>query len=320
MGGRSFLKIHPQDNVLVALKDLPEGTIIRCDGRVIVLRQEVKAKHKFTLYALSKDAEVYMYGVVVGKVNEFLEEGSLLTVDNLRHATGGFHMTDRKLEWQKPDVTRFKDATFLGYHRSNGQVGTANYWLVIPLVFCENRNVNTLKEALEEKLGYAVQSKDYSYEVDLLIEKYKKGATVEELLQIDFSGEKRKIKSNKLFENVDGIKFLTHEFGCGGTRQDSDALCGLLAGYITHPNVAGATVLSLGCQHAQVSILRAEIEKRDPHFDKPLYIFEHQQEGTEDLLMQKALKATFCGLVFANSQVRQPAPLSKLCIGLECGG
>jgi len=320
MGGRSFLKIHPQDNVLVALKDLPEGAIIRCDGRVIVLRQEVKAKHKFTLYALSKDAEVYMYGVVVGKVNEFLEEGSLLTVDNLRHATGGFHMTDRKLEWQKPDVTRFKDATFLGYHRSNGQVGTANYWLVIPLVFCENRNVHTLKEALEEKLGYAVQSKDYSYEVDLLIEKYKKGATVEELLQIDFSGEKRKIKSNKLFENVDGIKFLTHEFGCGGTRQDSDALCGLLAGYITHPNVAGATVLSLGCQHAQVSILRAEIEKRDPHFDKPLYIFEQQQEGTEDLLMQKALKATFCGLVFANSQVRQPAPLSKLCIGLECGG
>lgn len=320
MGERSFLKIHPQDNVLVALKDLPEGAIIRCDGRVIVLRQEVKAKHKFTLYALSKDAEVYMYGVVVGKVNEFLEEGSLLTVDNLRHATGGFHMTDRKLEWQKPDVTRFKDATFLGYHRSNGQVGTANYWLVIPLVFCENRNVHTLKEALEEKLGYAVQSKDYSYEVDLLIEKYKKGATVEELLQIDFSGEKRKIKSNKLFENVDGIKFLTHEFGCGGTRQDSDALCGLLAGYITHPNVAGATVLSLGCQHAQVSILRAEIEKRDPHFDKPLYIFEQQQEGTEDLLMQKALKATFGGLVFANSQVRQPAPLSKLCIGLECGG
>lgn len=76
----------------------------------------------------------------------------------------------------------------------------------------------------------------------------------------------------------------------------------------------------VGCQHAQVSILRAEIEKRDPHFDKPLYIFEHQQEGTEDLLMQKALKATFCGLVFANSQVRQPAPLSKPCIGLECGG
>src|SRR5690606_38712091 len=220
----------------------------------------------------------------------------------------------------KPDVTRFKDATFLGYHRSNGQVGTANYWLVIPLVFCENRNVHTLKEALEEKLGYAVQSKDYSYEVDLLIEKYKKRATVEELLQIDFSGEKRKIKSNKLFENVDGIKFLTHEFGCGGTRKDSDALCGLLAGYITHPNVAGATVLSLGCQHSQVSILKAEIEKRDPDFKKPLIILEQQKLGTERRMLHEALKQTFAGLMGANQIARQPAPLSKLCIGLECGG
>ena len=56
---------------------------------------------------------------------------------------------------------------------------------------------------------------------------------------------------NKIFPNVDGIKFLKHTLGCGGTRDDARALCGLLAGYITHANVAGATVLSLGCQNAQ---------------------------------------------------------------------
>ena len=57
--------------------------------------------------------------------------------------------------------------------------------------------------------------------------------------------------SERVFPNIDGIRFLTHEGGCGGTRQDAQALCGLLAGYIHHPNVAGATVLSLGCQNAQ---------------------------------------------------------------------
>src|SRR3546814_7556070 len=62
---------------------------------------------------------------------------------------------------------------------------------------------------------------------------------------------------SNLFPNVDGIKFLTHSMGCGGTRDDARTLCGLLAGYITHPNVAGATVLSLGCQNAQIS-LRSE--------------------------------------------------------------
>ena len=60
-------------------------------------------------------------------------------------------------------------------------------------------------------------------------------------------------QAERVFPNVDGIRFLTHQGGCGGTRQDAQALCGLLAGYIHHPNVAGATVLSLGCQNAQAA-------------------------------------------------------------------
>jgi altronate hydrolase len=94
----------------------------------------------------------------------------------------------------------------------------------------------------------------------------------------------------------------------------------LLAGYITHPNVAGATVLSLGCQNAQIPMLEEEIAKRSPNFDKPLYILEQQKEGLESDLISKALKQTFAGLVIANQYERQPAPISKLCIGLECGG
>src|SRR5690606_35545906 len=170
------------------------------------------------------------------------------------------------------------------------------------------------------KLGYQVESKDYSDEVDELISKYQSGASIDDLMSVDLSAARENKTKKRLFPNVDGVKFLNHDMGCGGTRMDSDALCGLLAGYITHPNVAGATVLSLGCQHAQASILRAEIAHRDPHFDKPLYIFEQQFEGTEQELMQKAIKATFAGLTIANRQTRQPATLDKLCIGLECGG
>jgi altronate hydrolase len=54
---------------------------------------------------------------------------------------------------------------------------------------------------------------------------------------------------------------LTHTGGCGGTREDAQVLCQLLAGYITHPNVAGATILSLGCQNAQVKLLQDAIRK-----------------------------------------------------------
>jgi altronate hydrolase len=84
--------------------------------------------------------------------------------------------------------------------------------------------------------------------------------------------------------------------------------------------VAGATVLSLGCQNAQVNLLKEEITKRDPQFSKPLVVLEQQQVGNEQQLLQDAIKQTFSGLVEANKLQRKPAPLGKLCIGLECGG
>ena len=89
---------------------------------------------------------------------------------------------------------------------------------------------------------------------------------------------------------------------------------------MTHPNVAGATILSLGCQHAQVSLLQDEIQKRCPGFSRPLIVLEQQTLGTEKKLMDEALKQTFVGLIQANDLKRNSAPLSKLTIGLECGG
>lgn len=320
MAIQRYLQIHPMDNVLVALQDLTEGTRIIFEGKEFTLKQAVAAKHKFTIQPMQQDAEIMMYGVLVGKLNINLDEGELITTENLRHASEDFKMGNRKTSWTQPDISAFKNKTFKGFHRSNGSVGTANYWLVIPLVFCENRNVLTLKAAFEEKLGYKVKSNNYVSEVEDLIGLYKSGADINQILSQDLLANSTTNEQERLFKNVDGIKFLNHEMGCGGTRMDSDALCGLLAGYITHPNVAGATVLSLGCQHAQASILKTEIEKRIPGFDRPLYIFEQQKEGTEKELMQKAIKATFAGMMQADKNERKPATLDKLCIGLECGG
>nr|WP_315817268.1 UxaA family hydrolase [Paraflavitalea speifideiaquila] len=206
----------------------------------------------------------------------------------------------------------------MGFHRADGSVGTANYWLVVPLVFCENRNVEVLKEALLEELGYA-RPKKYNDLTKQLIAAYQKGINID---TVEFSEPASDdVQAGRhLFKNIDGIKFLSHEGGCGGIRQDAQTLCGLLAGYITHPNVAGATVLSLGCQNAQVSMLQEEIAKRSPQFSKPLYILEQQKEGLETDLLAKAVKQTFTGLVAADQFTRQPAPLSKITIGLECGG
>ena len=312
-------KVHAGDNVLVALTDLEEGDVVSYNGDDYTIMGRVPAKHKFVTKDLMPGDELFMYGVLVGKAEHFIPRGSAITTSNVKHAAKSFHVGERKLGWPKPDVSKFKDKTFMGYHRQDGKVGTANYWLVIPMVFCENRNLEVLREALVNELGYG-RNQNKKVEVGRLIDFYKSGKNIDEILNADISVETDEIKKQRIFQNVDGIKFLTHEGGCGGTRQDAQALCGLLAGYVTHSNVAGATILSLGCQNAQVEILQEEIKKRDNNFSKPLYVLEQQKIGKEADLISQAIKQTFAGLVYANSVERKPAPLSKICIGLECGG
>ncbi|MDQ6902801.1 MAG: altronate dehydratase family protein [Bacteroidota bacterium] len=312
-------KVHPGDNVLVALTNLVEGDLVEYDGEAYTIIGNVAAKHKFVTSDMQPGDELFMYGVLVGKAQTFIPLGSVISTSNVKHAANKFAVGERHLEWTKPDISKFKDRTFMGYHRPDGKVGTANYWLVIPLVFCENRNLEVLREALVNELGYG-RNQNKKAEVSKLIEIYKSGKNIDEILSADISIAGEEVKKQRLFANVDGIKFLTHEGGCGGTRQDAQALCGLLAGYITHSNVAGATILSLGCQNAQVEILQEEIKKRDANFSKPLFVLEQQKIGKESDLISLAIKQTFAGLVQANSFERMPAPLSKICIGLECGG
>jgi altronate hydrolase len=93
----------------------------------------------------------------------------------------------------------------------------------------------------------------------------------------------------------------------------------LLAGYITHPNVAGATILSLGCQHAQINLLLEAIAANSPGNTKPVFFLDQQKSGTEQAFIEEAIKKTFEGLITANKTKREPAALSELTIGLECG-
>lgn len=313
------IHVHPGDNVLVALQDLAAGQPVAWDGATIIPRYNTPAKHKLALRALAPGDGVIMYGVLVGRAVVPIAAGEVITTQNVRHAAAEPILRPTQFTWKPPDVSAFRNATFRGYPRADGKVGTANYWLVVPLVFCENRNLEVLREALVEKLGYG-PPRPRPWNIDSLIRSYQSGASNATLLTIDLNSGHPDQPSRRLFPNVDGIKFLTHAGGCGGTRQDSDALCALLAGYINHPNVAGATVLSLGCQHAQVAVLRDALHTINPNFSKPLYILGQQESKSEPDFIAQALRHTFAGMAEANQTARMPAPLHHLVVGLECGG
>lgn len=315
-----LLKIHPSDNVIVALRDLPPGADADWAGQHYSLQYGVSAKHKFVTEDIEAGGAIIMYGVLVGRATQPIKRGEPITTFNLKHDSQNYSTANRQpYSYTQPDVSKWNGRTFKGYHREDGRVGTYNYWLVVPLVFCENRNVLIMKDAFERELGYA-QTDIYREHVREFLHLYQAGDMRRLKSLENFTEQAPAVKKqHRPFANVDGVKFLTHEGGCGGTRADANTLCSLFAAYAVHPNVAGITVLSLGCQNSELKTLEDEIKKRDPHFNKPFFAFEHQK-GTEYSLMSGAIKETFMGLTKINEFERSDAPLSKLSVGLKCGG
>ncbi len=316
---RKVLQLSEQDDVAVALVDLKAGERIVLGSETYVLPADVRAKHKFALKRFAPGQEITMYGTVVGQAVTEIPLGAAITSVNTRHQAAQFGRTaKRSSEWIPPEANSWKDLLFEGYRRTDGQVGTRNCWLVVPLVFCENNNVLAMRRAFSEELG-DTSTDTYRQYVAELAKAYRTGGA-ESVRGRHFSEPHNVPRNARLFPNIDGVKFLTHEMGCGGTREDARALCGLIAGYICHPNVAGATILSLGCQNAEISILLEEIKRRNSSFDKSLLVFDQQQSRTESSMLSVAIKETFLELANANELKRSPARISSLTIGLKCGG
>ncbi len=322
----SVLKVHPKDNVIVALRDLQKGEVIDFENDRFEIIETIPAKHKFYTRDFSVGSEIIMYGVLVGKVTQDVKRGGLMTTQNLHHAAEPYAYRKAQLNWVAPSIEKWNTKTFMGYHRSDGRVGTANYWLFIPTVFCENRNLDVIREAMQNELGYGVTDKYVAFTREL-VGSYKGRGNREEGIGNREEGQGEPITHNsqpttpkRLFENVDGIKFLNHQGGCGGTRQDSEVLQNLLAAYANHPNVGGVTVLSLGCQHLQAEEFVNAIKKQNPFFDKPLLVFEQQNSMSEEELIKHAIASTFEGLKQINQIKRAPATLDKLTVGVKCGG
>lgn len=302
-----LIKVNPSDNVAVALVDLSKGEEIQFEGVSITVLSDVKMKHKIAMTTLEIGDRIIMYGVLVGKASQRIERGGVLATTNVKHESDKVTGKTETIGWTAPNVDKWKSRTFQGYYREDGQVGTQNVWLFFPLVFCENRNIEILKDIFEKEL---MKPKENDYQLVLRSLVNSENASAEVL---------QKSAEVNLFKNIE-VKFITHQGGCGGIRQDSHSLAKLLAGYVNNPNVAGATVLSLGCQNLQIQIFKDAMNEINPNSKKPVLIYDQQQIGTIEAMLSSVVKDSFEEIKKANALERAAAPLSKLTIGLECGG
>src|SRR6266542_3359011 len=162
------LQINSKDNVLVALVNLKKSDIVQHHNTSYILLDDIPAKHKFFMNNMNAGDEVIMYGTLVGKMQTDLKSGTIMTTENTKHAAERYSYRAFNYQWQMPDVSKFLNKTFKGYHRSDGRVGTANYWIFLPTVFCENRNLDVIRDALQNELGYSVTDKYRRYTRELV--------------------------------------------------------------------------------------------------------------------------------------------------------
>lgn len=147
---KSFLKINPNDNVAIAVKDLEKGKKI--EEFDLELKEDIKRGHKFSIKNINKDADIIKYGMPIGHALDDIEKGSWVHVHNLKT-----NLSDIiEYEYDKKEVKLASeliddDLKFMGYLREDGRVGIRNEVWVVPGVGCINQICNNLVRMARDK-------------------------------------------------------------------------------------------------------------------------------------------------------------------------
>lgn len=127
-----FIHIHPKDNVAVALKPIPAGTVF--EG--VAAKTDIPQGHKMALNGLAENDQVVKYGFPIGHATCPIAPGEWVHTHNMKTNLSGQleYSYHPKLNPPAP----LPCATFQGFRRKNGQVGIRNEIWIIPTVGCVN--------------------------------------------------------------------------------------------------------------------------------------------------------------------------------------
>ena len=292
---KEFLQIHPADTVAVALQEMPG----------------IPAGHKFALRDIAQGEDVIKYGYPIGHATRAIRKGEL--VDHHNIATNLSGTIDYKSLTPNPSPVgegNFIDegnnsplplgggaggeAFFLGYVRPDGQVGIRNDIWVIPTVGCVNGICRQIVEQAKEQINVNVNENDNENE--------------------NFQFSTFNFQLNK-DSQLSTLNYFPHNYGCSQLGDDHENTRKILRDMILHPNAGGVLVVGLGCENNQPK----EFEKMLGDYDRQRIRFMvcQEVEGNEVEVGVRIVKELYAQ---AQTYERVPVPVSKLRVGLKCGG
>lgn len=146
-----IIKIHPDDNVLVSLKDINCGDCVSVDSQELVLKEDVKKGHKIALYDIKSGDAIIKYGCVIGYAKCDISSGEWVHTHNIR--TGLSEKSEYSYNYKSFHITKREPETFKGFKRKDGRAAVRNEIWIIPTVGC----VNTIANQLVQKNQHLVK-------------------------------------------------------------------------------------------------------------------------------------------------------------------
>lgn len=115
-------------------------------------------------------------------------------------------------------------------------------------------------------------------------------------------------------DNIEAVCAFPHPYGCSQMGDDQEHTRQILADLINHPNAGGVLVLGLGCENSNIDVLKEYIGEYNPDRVKFLVSQESEDEIEDGVALVKQLAD------YASQFHREPISVSKLVIGMKCGG
>ncbi len=283
---RDFVKIHENDNVAVALREIQKGEKL-LDIQAL---DTIPAGHKMALYDIPAGSGVIKYGAQIGTASVDIKAGQWVHTHNVKTGLGDLlTYTYQPVKSEAEDAATGQSGTlatsgengakvpegkkmpgsrvFQGYRRTDGKVGIRNDVWIIPTVGCVSK--------IGEVMAKAANARNH------------------------FQGK---------------VIAFQHPYGCSQMGEDQEHTRTILSDLVNHPNAGGVLVLGLGCENSGVEVLKKYIGDYDEKRVRFLVCQEVEDELEEGAGILDEL------IAYASGFEREPIDASELVVGLKCGG
>ncbi|MGD0124891.1 MAG: UxaA family hydrolase [Terriglobia bacterium] len=270
-----------KDNVaVVTVEFIDAGTELKYGEQLLTVSGRTLRGQSFAIKGIPEGSAFISLGDPIGLAAVSLKPGDPVNEANIQRRLPRLRVRYRDNPGPAALDSDLSRLTFEGYRRPDGSVGIRNLIGVVTSGMCSSTEV---KEIARRAMG--------------------------------------EIYTREKFPNVDGVVPIVHESGCG--MPDGHAVAMLnqwLVNTLRHPNLGAAVYVDLGCGKTCVECSAPVFQNSVPDYNQRVVNMTIQHLGGSRKTVARGLEVVEKLLHYANGFKREPAPISKLIVGTECGG